>query len=216
MNWLILLDAPSAAIVGGGTLAATVLRSGLGDCRATAAQLVRPRFDAAATRAELAGQVREIRREGMLRAPPRRFADPDTAEASDALLRCRSLAALVERNAALRTKRAAAADRAVRTLAQGAELAPVFGLAGTLISLSQLSLGAGAGDGFGGAIAMAVVTTLYGLVLANFALAPLARMVERAAQREERERQALVDWLAAQLAEEVPGERQPAPARAAA
>ncbi len=58
-------------------------------------------------------------------------------------------------------------DRAVRTLAQAAELAPVFGLAGTLISLSQLPAEGLARGALGGAISMAVLTTLYGLLLAN-------------------------------------------------
>ena len=50
-----------------------------------------------------------------------------------------------------------------------------------------------------GAISMAVVTTLYGLLLANLLLAPLARMVERAAEAEEAGRQHLTDWLAGQV-----------------
>ena len=77
----------------------------------------------------------------------------------------------------------------------------MFGLAGTLVSLSQLPVEGLARGAFAGAISMAVVTTLYGLLAANLLLAPLARMIERAAQAEERERQDVIDWLAAQLAD---------------
>lgn len=206
MNLAILLDAPSAAIVFGGTLAATMLRSGLSDCRVTLhklGQLGRSHFDADAVRAELALQIQDIRRDGLLRAPQHHFEDSEFEDVTDTLLHRRSLAALLDRHESHRARRLAQSDRAVRTLAQAAELAPVFGLAGTLISLSQLG-----GGGFTAAIAMAVITTLYGLIAANFVFAPLARLVERAAQAEERQRQAVIDWLAVQLAEEDPGRRR--------
>lgn len=51
---------------------------------------------------------------------------------------------------------------------------------------------------------MAVLTTLYGLLLANIVLAPLSRAVDRAAMREEAERQKLIDWVAGQLREAMP------------
>jgi chemotaxis protein MotA len=54
------------------------------------------------------------------------------------------------------------------------------------------------------AISMAVLCTLYGLILANFLLGPLSRMVERAAAKEESERQKIVDWLASQVAPAIP------------
>ena len=97
--------------------------------------------------------------------------------------------------------------RAVRTLAQAAELAPVFGLAGTLVSLSQLPADGLARGAFTGAIGMAVVTTLYGLLTANLLLAPLARVVERAASAEEAARQDVIEWLAAQVAGSIPPRR---------
>ena len=87
----------------------------------------------------------------------------------------------------------------MRTLAQAAELSPVFGLAGTLISLSQLPAAGIAQGSYTGAISMAVVTTLYGLLGANLLLAPLARTIERKAASEEGDRQAVIDWIAAQV-----------------
>ena len=46
-----------------------------------------------------------------------------------------------------------------------------------------------------GAIAMAVITTLYGLAAANFLFSPLAAAISRRSAREERDRQAVLDWL---------------------
>jgi len=48
-------------------------------------------------------------------------------------------------------------------------------------------------------------------LLGNLFFAPLARIVERAARAEERERQLLVDWLEDQVAPVIPGARPMAP-----
>lgn len=212
MNLANLIDGGSALIVFGGTALATVMRCGLADCGVTIGKLMQlgqRHFDADQTRAELAVQVQGIRQDGILRAVPRHLGDREFDEATNALIGTRSVAALLDRHEAHRAQRMALADRAVRTLAQAAELAPVFGLAGTLVSLSQLPADGLARGAFTGAISMAVVTTLYGLLCANLLLAPLARMVERAAQAEEEARQGVIDWLAAQVAGAVPPRRAP-------
>lgn len=207
MNLIHLIDGPSAAIVFGGTALATALRAGLADCRITMrklGQLGRSPFDPVTARSELAQQIQEIRKDGLFRAVPHHFGDSEFDEAAEALIGGRSIGALLEAHEKHKTRRQGQADRAVRTLAQAAELAPVFGLAGTLVSLSQLPGEGLVRGGLTGAISMAVITTLYGLLCANLVLAPLARMIERAAQAEERERQALIDWLAWQVADAVP------------
>lgn len=203
MNLANLIDGPSAAIVLGGTLLATLLRSGRADLAATAhaiAALFRPGFDADETRALLARQVMEIRQDGVLRSQPRHIRDEELDEATDAMIERRSISALVERHEAHKARRMAGAEAAVRTLAQAAELAPAFGLVGTLVSLSQLPPEGMAQGQFIGAISMAVLTTLYGVLTANLVYAPLSRAVERAAEHEERGRQQVIDWLAQQLA----------------
>lgn len=195
-------DAASLAIVLGGTLLATLLRCGAGDCRqalTALAHLGRNGFDADAARSELAVQIRDIREDGLLRANPRHFGDSEFDDVTDALIGSRSVPALLASHEEHKARRMEAANRAVRTLAQSAELAPVFGLAGTLISLARLPVEGLTKGAYMGSISMAVLTTLYGLLLANLILAPLARIVERAAAVEERERQKLVDWLAQQV-----------------
>jgi chemotaxis protein MotA len=207
MNPAALFDPSSAAIVVGGTALATFLRCGMTNCRlviTALAQLGRKHFDAAQTRAELAVQVREIQQDGLLRAQPHHFGDREFDEATDALIGSRSVAALLAAHESHKTRRLKASHHAATTLAQASELAPVFGLAGTLISLSQLPVDGIARGAYAGAIGMAVLTTLYGLLLANLVLAPLARVIERAAAKEERERQLTVDWLAAQVAPAMP------------
>lgn len=207
MNVESLLDAGSALIVIGGTLIATLLRSGFSDCRVASgaiAALFGKRFDAQRARSELSVQIREIREDGLLRADPHPIGDREFDEVTDALIGHRSLTALHEAHEAHRRRRMKENERAVQVLSQATELAPIFGLAGTLLSLAQLPEGGIAAAAYAGTISMAVLTTLYGLLLANLVLAPLARIVERAAIAEEREREQLVEWLASQLASAMP------------
>lgn len=207
MNLAILFDGPSAAIVLGGTAVATVLRCGFSDVRMTAIKLAglwhKP-FDANETRAALSGQVREIQSRGLIGAQLHHMADREFEEATDALIGHRSVSALLDRHEAQRARRQGESAQAVRTLTHAAELAPVFGLAGTLVALSQLPTDALVRGAFTGAIAMAVVTTLYGLLAGNLLFAPLALIVERKAAAEERERQRVIDWLAGQVGSACP------------
>ena len=207
MNVLNLIDGTSAAIVLGGTIAATALRCGKRECAITLyeiGQLWAHPFDADAARAGLAVQVQAIKRDGILRAEPRHFGDPEFDEASDAMISRRSIPALITAHERHKARRMRLSNTASRLFAQAAELAPVFGMVGTLISLNGLADGGIAGGDFTIAIGMAVLTTLYGLLAANLLFAPISRVIERAAGAEEAERQKLVDWLASQLAETLP------------
>ena len=192
------LDPLSAVLVLAGILAAVLLRCGWRETRETlraAAALPTRPFAATAVRAELAAQIQEIARDGLVRAHPHHFGDGEFDAVTDALIRRRSLAALHEEHDKHRAARLARAETAAAVLGLAAELAPVVGLAGTLLSLGGLSAAVAAGGDPTQAIGVAVTTTLYGLVLANFAFAPLAAAIARRSRLEEAERQALLDWL---------------------
>lgn len=214
MTTIPMLDPVAAAIVFGGTLTATVLRSGWREAETAVravARLFAPRFDAIRVRAELAQQAQEIDQDGLLRAAPHEFDDGEFNDLSAALVRHRSLQAVFEEHERHRGARTMAVATAARVLAQAAELGPVMGLAGTLASLAGRSPTAPDGN-CANAIAMAVTSMFYGLVVANFVFAPLANAVERRSRREEAARQELLDWLAATLAHRC----EDGPARAAA
>ena len=199
-------DPIAIGIVFLGTLAAAVLRCGLVDARlalATVRSLVRPAFDPVKAKAEVAKQITEIASDGFLRAEPRHFGDQEFDRLADILISQRSAESLHDEHSKYRCRRAEMAGRATRFLDCAAELAPVMGLAGTLIALGSARGGvqiadAAAGTGANGlveSIAMAVVTTLYGLLAANFVFAPLSSAVQRRARAEERDRDAVLDWL---------------------
>jgi chemotaxis protein MotA len=200
-------DPLSAAIVFGGTALATLLRSGWRDTRAAVhavVSLLSPAFDSAKVRAKLAVQIQEIGEDGLIRAEPHRFGDGEFDDLSEALVRHRSIQALYDEHERHRGRRIALAGAADRALSEAAELAPVLGLAGTLISLGGLSTAAAADGDYARAIGVAVTTTLYGLIGANFIFAPLAAIIERRARAEERARQELLEWLAAAIERATP------------
>ena len=194
-------DPVSLGIVLGGTLLATLLRCGFAEMRLAlgriGALVARP-FDPAKARAELSRQLREIENDGLLRAQPVRSGDREFDTLSDTLASRRSVELMHAEHQEHKRKRTEAARIAAHVLGQAAELAPVLGLAGTLIGLGMMpsDLGSRAGSGgMTGAIAMAVITTLYGLAAANFLFSPLAAAIMRRSAREERDRQAVLDWL---------------------
>jgi len=206
-----LFDPVPAAIVIGGTLVATALRAGRLDCRSTVREIValckRP-FDADGVRGDLAPLANEIRRDGVFRARARPTGDAALDAAIRAMIDGHSASVLLMQHSVSRKRRLARAQRAAVTLTQASDLAPVFGLAGTLFSLAQLSERGIARAQFMNAISASVLATLYGLLLANILLAPLARAIERRAETEEAARQDLVDWIASQFSAVAPRPRR--------
>lgn len=191
------IDPAAIAIVLVGTLVATAMRCGLADSR-TALGAVRGLFErsfhATRAKAELSLQIRTIADDGFVRAEVRRFGDKEFDSLSDLIISQRSIQSLHSEHLKFKEARLARAQTATRVLECAADLAPVFGLAGTLIALGQ---GPSSPDtGLVGAIAMAVVTTLYGLVAANFLFAPLASAIGRKSRQEESDRDEVLEWLA--------------------
>lgn len=217
MSAIPLLDLPSVGLVLVGTILATLLRCGWADTRLALhalGQLFSARFDALHARAELAIQVQEIEEDGLVRAEPHHFGDGEFDEMTDALIRTRSIQALHESHEDHRARRIESSRRAVVVLVSAAELAPVFGLVGTLVALGNLASTAASSGNLASAIGMAVATTLYGLVAANFLFAPLAAMISRRAEAEDRAREGLIAWLSAAI--EASCQRHPELARSAA
>lgn len=202
-----LWDASGAAIVVGGTLLATALASGKRETLAAKSALVgllsRP-FSFSRARAEIARDVEQMRRDGVLRAHPFASSDKEIAMVSDALIHDRSIRSAMAAHEALQHKRALLREAALAPLRHAADMAPVFGMVGTLFALTQLQLGSGAGAQLLASIGMAILTTLYGLLLANLVFLPLARLLERRMLAEEVDRQRLIDWLAEQVADSCP------------
>jgi chemotaxis protein MotA len=74
--------------------------------------------------------------------------------------------------------------RAGAMLRRAGEVAPAMGLIGTLIGLVQMLLNLDNPSSIGPAMAVAILATLYGAMLANMVLLPLAHKLERNTQAE--------------------------------
>ena len=203
-----LVDPTGAAIVLGGTLLVTLTRVGWREGANTLRQineLFRSPFDAAAQRAALARQVEKMRRDGIIGVEVGSVNDPDLAKLIAVVSRHRAIDAMIELHDRQRAVRKLHVERAIEPLENAGDLAPVLGLVGTLIALSQLSPATFETDGaVMGSISLAVVSTFYGLLIAHLVFLPLASCIVRRARREEEGRQMLVDWLAKQLQSAVP------------
>lgn len=208
MDASLLLNPTSAALVVAGTFILAAFRNGL---RETAnavshvAQLFRPSFKMVKHRAELARHVERMRVDGVIRGEPADIADAEFADATAALVRHRSTDALVREHERHVSDRNRKRDNAIQALENAGELAPVMGLAGTLLALSQLPLAELNDQGaLMVSVSQAVLSTLYGLILAHLFFFPLAEAIERRGKKEEEQRNLLVAWLVAQLAPACP------------
>jgi chemotaxis protein MotA len=202
-----LLDPAALAIVAGGTLVATALRTPARDlARAGRAVRVLRRlpFAAAPLLDQAASLSRIARRHGAMALDRSVIADPDMAAAVAAVVDgagAGTVAALLaDRRAARAERHRAAAD----AWAQAAEAAPAMGMVGTLVGLAQVFASMTDPAAIGGAMAVALLATLYGALLANLVLAPVAGRLRALARAEWFERARLEAPLAAMAAEQAP------------
>lgn len=199
------LDPVALAIVLGGTVIAVLLRSPLRDVGRAAAALLtlgRGRFDAAPLLAQIAAFGRIARRHGAFTLDRTVIADPDLAAAVAAIADgadADTVTAIVAHARRARIERhAAAAD----VWAGAAEAAPAMGMVGTLIGLARMFVTMADPGAIGGAMAVALLATLYGALIANLVAMPIASRLRTAARAEMFERQRIEAPLAVLAARE--------------
>ncbi|WP_299196372.1 MotA/TolQ/ExbB proton channel family protein [uncultured Erythrobacter sp.] len=197
-------DPAALVVVLAGTFLATIARCGGREIRAAGRALIRlgkRTFDEDANRAALARSVSAIAKRGHLCAETSTPPDPATARLVDAYVVSGSLDLLHSTARAERAHREIAMAQAVRVFEFAGELAPVFGLVGTLFSITQLAPSAtgSAAEVTMAAVGTAVLSSLYGVLTANLVCIPLARAIERRGEREEEVRADLLEWFDAEL-----------------
>ncbi|WP_425229201.1 MotA/TolQ/ExbB proton channel family protein [Sphingomonas sp.] len=200
-------DPTALAIVGGGTALTTILRSPVRDLmRAAAALTVLPRrrFAAEPLLRQLAAQAYLAGRHGVMQLDRAVIADPDLAAAIDAIVdgaTPETVVALAEHCRRARIERhAAAAD----VWAGAADAAPAMGMVGTLVGLAAMFATMADPAKIGGAMAVALLATLYGALLANLVAQPIAHRLRVRARIEAYERSRLSAPLAILAAREAP------------
>ena len=200
-------DPVAFAIVVGGTLLATALRTRLRDqARAIAAlaTIGRRRFDAAPLLEQITTLGRIARRHGVLALDRSVIADADIAAAIAAIVDGRSPA---EVEALVQHHRRARIDRHIavaETWAGAGEVAPAMGMVGTLIGLVGMFTRMNDPSAIGGSMAIALLATLYGALIANLVAMPVAARLRRRAREEAVERLRLEAPLVALAMREQP------------
>lgn len=199
-----LLDPMALGIVLIGTVLATLAREGwqdIGTAISAALKLGRKGFDPAATRAALARTVGEINRLGHLGAEPVDPPDKAITQLLNAYIRSGSIEAMIKLARTQRLERDIQSVAATRVFETAGELAPVFGLVGTLFAITQLmpDMSASSADIVMASVAGAVLSSLYGVLSANLLFYPLARAIERRSDYEEVERSLLIEWFEGEL-----------------
>ena len=208
-------DPLALALVGGGTLLTMALRTpaaALARALAALRTLFCRRFSADALLEQLAAQARIARRHGVIALDHSVIADPDLAAGLAAIVDGAGpddIAALMEERRQARLQRHAAAIDAWRG---AAEAAPAMGMVGTLIGLAAMFATMSDPQAIGGAMAVALLATLYGALLGNLLLQPIAQRLAIRARVEAFERSRLVRPLTALAEREAPRMR---PAHAA-
>jgi chemotaxis protein MotA len=194
------IDPAAIGIVAGGTLAATLLRTPLRDVgRGIAALATLPRrtLDATPLIDQVAALGRIARRHGVHTLDRSVIADKDVAaaivEIVDGATPADVALLLDQRRRARILRHAAAADM----WAGMAEVAPAMGMVGTLIGLVTMFLAMTDPKAIGAGMAVALLATLYGALIANLIAMPVAVRLRRRARTEAEERTRLVAPLAA-------------------
>lgn len=209
-----MLDLGAIVIVLMGTFLATLARCGWGDMKIAISALTRigaKGFDLGENRMAIAPSISEINRRGPLCSDIPLPPDPSLARVVIAYARSGSIEALDNARRCERAKRETTTARAVQTFEYAGELAPVFGLVGTLFAITQLAPLAGDEpvDTTMASIATAVQSSLYGVLIAHLVCIPIARAIERKASRDEDARDDLIVWLKDSLAGRTRSDRSP-------
>lgn len=185
------IDAIALGIVVGGTALALVLRTPVGEVgRAIAAlrTLGRRRFDAGPLMMQVDALSRIAGRHGIMTLDRSVIADPDVAAAVADIVDGREADAVAATLAEARDRRAERHRSAADFWASAAEIAPAMGMIGTLVGLVHMFLRMQDPATIGGAMAIALLTTLYGAVLASLIAMPIAARLRRNARTEYIER----------------------------
>lgn len=207
MPALQLLDPTAALLVGGGTALATALRTPLPHLRRAAGALrtlPRASFTADPLLHQIAAQGRIAQRHGVVALDRSVIADADVGAAVAAIVDGGSpdqVTALLAHARRTRIERHLAAAEA---WAGAAEAAPAMGMVGTLLGLAQMFATMDDPARIGGAMAVALLATLYGALVANLLCGPIAARLRSAARQEAFERRRLEAPLAALAAREAP------------
>lgn len=180
------IDIPSVLIVGGGTMGVTTICFSLGDMARLPVVLGRALFhgnpDPTRTAAHMLQLADIARKRGVLGLDQllgHMIHEPFVHRALEMAIDGTPLEEIRQVLQREIDEMAERHSRSAGILRRAAEVAPAMGLIGTLIGLVQMLGSLDDPSAIGPGMAVALLTTFYGAVLANMVLAPLAAKLER-------------------------------------
>lgn len=188
-------DPVALLLVVGGSFAVAAVRGTGGDfaaaMRAAGALFRGSGFDAMTARAQIATLDRVSRRHGPAALGDERVDDPALRRIVVAIAgnaAPEEVSEMFDVDLAARARRHAANQDFWITVA---EAAPAMGMIGTLVGLVRMFAAIDDPSRIGAAMAVALLTTLYGALIANIVAAPIAGRLARLSEREAEAREAL-------------------------
>ena len=193
------IDTPSMLIVVAGSTAVVLFRSSLGEflgAIGVAAKTFKNKLDAPEQLIEQIVELATIaRKDGMIALEGQEIANPFLAKA---------VAMLVDgadeeiiKSSLEREKTATRARHAMgsKIFSAWGEIAPAMGMIGTLIGLVQTLGNMSDPKSIGPAMAVALLTTMYGAILANVVMLPMAMKLENQADPEETNNELIIEGV---------------------
>ncbi len=185
------VDLPAALMVFGGTAAVTMVSFPITEVRRLPEIVMTSLFHGLPKPGDTARRLVELAERARLRGPL--ALENDLARLTDDRFLVKAVALVIDNTPPetiereLRTELQATLVRhrlAADMLRRGGEVAPAMGLIGTLVGLVQMLSNLNTPSSIGPAMAVAILATLYGAVLANVILLPIAGKLERNNQAE--------------------------------
>jgi chemotaxis protein MotA len=202
---LAFIDLPSLVITVGGSLGVLMLSYPTARLMDVAALLRSVFASRQPTREELSQELKRLARlyrlhgSRALEAQENSIADPFVKRAVTLLVDLEGEQEIVEQMESAASEVSARFRAAEQIFATAAKLFPAFGLIGTLIGLVLLlrQMSAQEAEALTSSFGLAIMTTLYGAVIANAMVLPLAAKLQSAAEARAAEMRIVIDWAVA-------------------
>ena len=183
------IDTPSMLIVVGGSIMVVMLRSSLGEFLGAVSVLGKTFKNKLDDQGQLIEQIVELatiaRKDGMIALEGQEIANPFLAKAISMLVDGTDASVIkgsLEREKDMTKMRH---DQGAKIFSAWGEIAPAMGMIGTLIGLVQMLGNMSDPKAIGPAMAVALLTTMYGAILANVFCLPIAMKLGNQADIEE-------------------------------
>jgi chemotaxis protein MotA len=193
------IDTPSMLIVVGGSIMVVMLRSSLGEFLGAVSVLGKTFKNKLDDQGQLIEQIVELatiaRKDGMIALEGQEIANPFLAKAISMLVD--GTDASVIKGSLEREKNATKMrhDQGAKIFSSWGEIAPAMGMIGTLIGLVQMLGNMSDPKAIGPAMAVALLTTMYGAILANVFCIPVSMKLGNQADIEEASNEMIIEGI---------------------